>query len=237
MIPTPSDARPPGAEREWVELHHDILACTRCADAGHIPFALPMFQGLPGQRLMLVGQAPGERELGPRKPFAGRSGAELARWAVRAGFRDDDHFRSLTYITSVTKCFPGKARTGGGDRRPSGAEVLACRTWLEGQLALQRPRLLLLVGGLAHGAFAVTAGTPLEALIGSVFDASGRDHGSSILGGEGVPPDVSLPFHLPLPHPSGASRWLNLPAHRDQLARALAVLERLWPQLVRDGYL
>ena len=237
MIPTPSDPRPPGANREWVDLHEDILACTRCADAGHIPVAVPMFQGLPGQVLMLVGQAPGERELGPRKPFAGRSGAELTRWAVRAGFRDDNHFRSLTYITSVTKCFPGKARTGGGDRRPSGAEVLACRGWLEGQLALQRPRLLLLVGGLAHDAFEVTSKKPMEALVGSVYDAAGRDHSASILGGSGMPAVAPLPLHLPLPHPSGASRWLNLPAHREQLGGALRVLELLWPQLVKDGYL
>jgi len=237
MIPTPSDPRPLGANREWIELHDDMLACTRCADSGYIPFALPMFQGVPGQRLMLVGQAPGERELVPRKPFAGRSGAELARWAVRAGFRDDDHFRRLTYITSVTKCFPGKARTGGGDRRPSGAEVVACRPWLEGQLALQRPRLLLLVGGLAHDAFEVTAGTPLEALVGCVFDATGSDHSGALLGGAGVPGGVELPFHLPLPHPSGASRWLNLPAHRDQLERALRVLEILWPALLEQSYL
>jgi uracil-DNA glycosylase len=196
-----------------------------------------MFQGSPGQRLMLVGQAPGERELGPRKPFAGRSGAELGRWAARAGFRDDDHFRRLTYITSVTKCFPGKARSGGGDRRPSSVEVAQCGPWLAAQLELVRPRLLILVGGLAHDAFAVTAKRPLEALVGSVVDASGRDYGDALRQGSGVAPGARLPFHLPLPHPSGASRWLNAAAHREQLDAALAALRRLWPLLVEDAYL
>ena len=214
-----------------------MLACTLCVESGHIPFALPMFQGAPGQRLMLVGQAPGERELGPRKPFAGRSGAELARWAGRAGFRDDDHFRSLTYITSVTKCFPGKASSGGGDRRPSGVEVAQCRPWLQAQLELVRPAALILVGGLAHDAFAVTAKRPLESLVGMAIDVAGTDHGPALLRGAGVPPGAPRPFHVPLPHPSGASRWLNLPAHREQLERALAVLGALWPALVGQPYL
>src|SRR5258708_29186816 len=152
MVPTPprpSTPDPPGSSRLWRELHREILACTRCADSGHIPVATPMFQGRPGQRLMLVGQAPGIVEMGPRKPFAGRSGGELARWMQRAGFADDDHFRSLTYVTSVTKCFPGRSRSGSGDRRPGAVEVAQCRPWLEAQLSLQRPRLIILVGTLA----------------------------------------------------------------------------------------
>jgi uracil-DNA glycosylase len=206
-------------------------------ESGHIPFALPMFQGAPGQRLMLVGQAPGERELGPRKPFAGRSGAELARWMTRAGFDGDDHFRSLTYITSITKCFPGKARTGGGDRRPSGVEVSQCRPWLDRQAALVRPRLLLLVGGLAHAGFPQTRGKGLEQLIGRAFDASGADLTGALAGGQGLPGHAPEPWVLPLPHPSGASRWLNQPEHRELLEDALRRLSILWPMLVAGGHL
>ncbi|HEV1998138.1 MAG TPA: uracil-DNA glycosylase family protein [Candidatus Dormibacteraeota bacterium] len=191
-----------------------------------------MFQGAPGQRLMLVGQAPGVHELGPRKPFAARSGAELARWMVRAGFTGDDQFRRLAYITSVTKCFPGKARTGAGDRRPSRTEVGQCRSWLDSQLDLARPRLLILVGGLAHEAFPATAGKTLDQLIGSAFDADGINHSDRLLEERAVRDDVPRPWYLPLPHPSGASRWLNLPAHREALERGLAVLGRLWPALV-----
>jgi uracil-DNA glycosylase family 4 len=195
-----------------------------------------MFQGAPGQRLMLIGQAPGVHELGPRKPFAARSGAELARWMLRAGFAGDEQFRSLTYITSVTKCFPGKASSGAGDRRPSRVEVAQCRPWLDAQLDLVQPRLLLLVGGLAHEAFAPTRGRPLEQLIGSVYDARGIDHADAVLAA-GPPIGAPEPWCLPLPHPSGASRWLNLAAHRELLERALAVLGRLWPALAGRSYL
>ena len=200
-------------------------------ESGHIPFAQPMFQGGPGQRLMLVGQAPGIHELGPRKPFAARSGAELARWMARAGFEGDDHFRTLTYITSVTKCFPGKAITGSGDRRPSRTEVLQCRPWLEAQLEVVCPRLLILVGGLAHEAFPVTRGVPLDRLVGTALDADGVDKGDALLRGTVVPEAGDRRWYLPLPHPSGASRWLNAGAHRELLDRALSLLAALWPAL------
>ena len=231
MIPAPSDPSPPGASPQWAALHRTVLQCERCVESGHIPFAAPMFQGAPWQRLMLVGQAPGVHELGPRKPFAARSGAELARWMTRAGFAGDDEFRSLTYITSVTKCFPGKATSGAGDRRPSRTEVRQCRPWLDAQLDLLRPRLLILVGGLAHDAFTVTRGRPLDGLIGTALDANGVDHGESLLRTSTLPGDVSGPWHVPLPHPSGASRWLNQAAHRELLERALAILRLLWPAL------
>ena len=175
-----------------------------------------MFQGRPGQRLMLIGQAPGIVELGPRKPFAGRAGSELERWMQRAGFAGDDHFRGLTYITSVTKCFPGKAKSGGGDRRPSRVEVEQCRPWLIGQLELVRPRLILLVGTLAIEQFLQhLPGRSLDILVGRLFETNGGE-----------------PLLLPLPHPSGASRWLNDHGNRAQLERALALLQETWPTLV-----
>ncbi|MEA2646614.1 MAG: uracil-DNA glycosylase, partial [Chloroflexota bacterium] len=83
--PGPSDPAPPGASQAWRRLHRDILACTRCVESGHIPVATPMFQGRPGQRLMLIGQAPGVVEMDVRRPFAARAGKELERWMVRAG--------------------------------------------------------------------------------------------------------------------------------------------------------
>jgi uracil-DNA glycosylase len=168
---------------------------------------------------MLIGQAPGQVELGSRKPFAGRAGRELERWMQRAGFADDDHFRSLTYITSVTKCFPGKSPAGSGDRRPSGVEVAQCRPWLLGQMELQRPRLIILIGTLAIEQFTShLPGKSLDILVGRIFETEGGE-----------------PFLLPLPHPSGASRWLNDTGHRALLKQALALLGRTWPDLVEAG--
>lgn len=193
--------------------------------AGHIPVATPVFQGRPGQRLMLIGQAPGVTEMTARKPFAARAGRELERWMLRAGFESDDHFRSVTYITSVTKCFPGKARSGAGDRRPSRAEVDLCRPWLQAQLEMVRPRLVLLVGTLAIDEF--MPGRPLEELVGRLFDAGGEQ----IRARRAWPDQRPQPWLLPLPHPSGASRWLNDPTHRQLLEHALARLRKTWPGL------
>ncbi len=189
--------------------------------------ATPMFQGQPTQRLMLIGQAPGIVEVEVRKPFAARAGKELERWMARAGFTDDDHFRSLTYITSVTKCFPGKAVSGTGDRRPSGAEVEFCAPWLRGQLLLLRPRLILLVGTLAIDQ--VMPGRPLDLLVGRLFNPGGDEVQELPTRGAGA---AREPLLLPLPHPSGASRWLNDPSHRELLETALRRLGTTWPALV-----
>jgi uracil-DNA glycosylase len=157
-------------------------------------------------RVMLVGQAPGVRELERRAPFMGRSGSILMSWMARAGFASEAEFRRAVYLTAVTKCYPGKAAGGNGDRRPSPAEIALCRPFLERQLALVRPWLIIPVGRLAIERF--LGRRPLEQLVGRAFDS---DAGRVL---------------IPLPHPSGASRWMNDPAHRALLERALRVLKR-----------
>lgn len=130
-------------------------------------------------------------------------------WLIRAGFSSEEQARRQVYMSSITKCFPGKG-TGGGDRRPSRAEVDLCSSHLDRQLALIKPELLILVGGLAHERF--LPGRPLDALVGRLFDASGREV-------TGQP--RARPLLVPLPHPSGASRWLNAAENRALLDRAL----------------
>jgi uracil-DNA glycosylase len=184
-----------------LELHADIRACTRCVAAGYLDRAFPIVAGKASDRVMIVGQAPGAVELTTGLPFSGRAGAELRRWLARAGI-DEDH---LPYRTSMTKCFPGKAASGGGDRRPSPAEIALCAPWLEREIALVRPRILLLVGQLAIERF--IGKVPLGDVVGTL-----RREGDRVL--------------IPLPHPSGASRWLNQPANRALLDRALRILRR-----------
>jgi uracil-DNA glycosylase family 4 len=184
-----------------LELHADIRACTRCVAAGYLDQAFPIVAGKKSDRVMIVGQAPGAVELTTGLPFSGRAGAELRRWLARAGI-DEDH---LPYRTSMTKCFPGKAASGAGDRRPSPAEIALCAPWLEQEIALVRPKILLLVGQLAIERF--IGKVPLGVVVGTL-----RRDGSRVL--------------IPLPHPSGASRWLNQPANRALLDRALRILRR-----------
>ena len=203
------------AELTLARLHRQILACTRCVEAGYLAQAAPVLSGYADNRMMLIGQAPGAVEAVRRLPFQGRSGKVLMGWLMRAGLTSEAQARRQIYMTSITKCFPGKG-TGGGDRRPSRAEVDLCRSHLDRQLALIKPELLILVGGLAHERF--LPGRPLDALVGRVFDQSGRELSSR------APAPVRL---VPLPHPSGASRWLNAVENRALLDRALRRLRQI----------
>ena len=198
-------------------------ACTRCADAGWIAAARPVFSGRPGQRILLVGQAPGPVEAGGGRPFAGRAGRELMRWLSRAGFRDEADVRDRVWITSVTTCFPGRRPSGGGDRRPGPAEVRACAPWLDGVLTLLRPRLVIAVGTLALARLLPGAGT-LEEAVGRRL----------ALPAPALPPGAE-PLEAAaavLPHPSGQSRWLNDPGHRARLEDALALVGEMVASLV-----
>ena len=190
-------------------LHRQIRGCIRCVAAGYLPQATPVLSGYADNRIMLIGQAPGAVEAVRRLPFQGRSGPVLMGWLMRAGFTSETQARCRIYMTSITKCFPGKG-TGGGDRRPSRPEVDLCRPHLDRQLALLKPDVLILVGGLAHERY--LPGRPLDALVGRIFDLSGRE----VARGTGA-----RPLLVPLPHPSGASRWLNAAENRALLDRAL----------------
>src|SRR5439155_26412353 len=102
----------------------------------------PVVAGSIRDSIAIVGQDPGAVELRRGQPLSGRSGGELRRWLAAAGI-DEDH---LPYRTAITKCFPGKSPTGSGDRRPSPAEIALCRPWLDEELVLLRPRVILLLG-------------------------------------------------------------------------------------------
>ena len=203
-------------------LHCDILGCTRCVAAGYLAAAAPVLSGYADNRMMLIGQAPGAVEAVRRLPFQGRSRKVLMAWMERAGFASEEQVRRRVYMTSITKCFPGKG-TGGGDRRPSRAEVDLCRSHLDRQLALIRPDLLIVVGGLAHERF--LPGRPLGYLVGRVFDLAGQEVSTRT---------QARPVLVPLPHPSGASRWLNAPENRVLLDRALRRLRPIVRTLL-DG--
>ncbi|MFI5284478.1 MAG: uracil-DNA glycosylase family protein [Candidatus Dormibacterales bacterium] len=179
--------------------------CRQCADAGIIQEANPTFMGDWGAPFFLVGQAPGPVERVSRRPFSGRAGKELDRWMVRAGFDDADEFRRMTYVTSLMRCFPGRNRAGTGDLKPPAAAIANCAPWLAAELGLLKPRVLVLVGQMAIARFIGVA---------RLEDAVGRRFGAD-------------PVMVPLPHPSGQSRWLNDARNRRRLSTALAILGEL----------
>lgn len=196
-----------GRERAVTRLQAEIRGCTKCVAAGYLKEARPIVAGKAADRVMIIGQAPGDVEVREGRPFAGRSGDTLGRWLAEAGLTLEDVYRS-----AVTKCFPGEAAHGVGDRRPSPAEIALCAPWLEREIATLRPAIILLVGTLAIERY--WGRVPLDEAVGR----SRRD--------EGV-------VYIPLPHPSGTSRWLNDPEHRERLRRALAILRREVRSLTR----
>ena len=159
---------------------------------------------------MLVGQAPGQTEIGGGRPFAGRAGRTLFSWLAAAGI-DEATAREWLYIAAITRCYPGPHPSGRGDRVPAPRERERCSDWLDDELRIIRPSLIIPVGRLAIDRF--LGAQPLAALVG-------REHE--------VVHEAGRSVAIPLPHPSGASSWIHAPGNRALLDRALALLaERL----------
>jgi len=186
-----------------------MATCTRCVAAGYLEEANPVFHGYASQRVMIVGQAPGSRAHVTGIPWSGRSGEILRGWLEGAGF-PAEKWRETWYLTSLTKCFPGKATQGKGDRAPSRAEIALCNDHLEMEMALVRPEIIVTLGKMAASRIIPGANRrALADLVGTVADVE-LAHGMTIV--------------IPLPHPSGVSRWLNDPANRARVDDGLALL-------------
>ncbi len=217
---------------ELQQLQTTMRGCRICLEAGYDIVPGAVFQGNSGARAMIIGQAPGVTEVEAKRPFNASSGRRLFQWLGEAGWEEDD-FRSRHYMTSVTKCYPGKHSNGKGDRVPTKAEQAFCRPYLEREIALVNPRLIIPVGGLAIKLFYPTSAR--------LKDIIGR--------GAYFPPEIMaenpVNFKLkqakklaafddemsqdgrwivPLPHPSGASLWPNKPENQALIQEAIEFL-------------
>jgi uracil-DNA glycosylase len=208
--------------RSLASLERDLARCRACVEAGYplesLPVRAPGPAGAVGarvsgraspaqpaalpaiaQRAYLFGQAPGVVEGEERLPWRGRAGRTLRRWLEL----EEDEFYAAFYCASVTRCYPGRAASGRGDRTPTPREQELCSFWRDRELELLRPRLIVTVGGLALRRL---LGLPsLTPCVGERYELQGTPV-------------------VPLPHPSGASGWLNDPANRGRLARATALV-------------
>jgi uracil-DNA glycosylase len=202
--PTPAPRRAP----RGTELRALQDAMPRCDGS-----AAPVLSGDGSERAMLIGQAPGWREIETGLPFAWDAGKRLCGWLAVAGIGVAD-FRERWYVTSVGKCYPGRAPGASVDRPPTRAEIARWSPFLHEEVRLATPELVLLVGGLAHR-FAFGADVRLDGLVGRElsWDAA---RGASV---------------LCLPHPSGASTWLNDPARVELWRRGIALLRDRWRAL------
>ena len=188
------------------ELEGHLARLAQCRRCGHPEPVVPILSRATRPRAMLVGQAPGKVEISSRKPFAGRAGKTLFRWLGEAGLSEDEA-RERIYIAAMTRCFPGAHPSGRGDRVPTRSELELCGSWLDDELKMIRPSLIIPVGKLAIGRFLGEA--PLA-------DVVGREHEVEHVGGRST--------LIPLPHPSGASGWLNDPANRARVGDAAALI-------------
>ena len=191
--------------------HRDALAnCSRCPE-----MIGPVVSGSPVlSPILLIGQAPGDKEGGFGKPFAWTAGKTLFKWFERIGL-DEETFRQRVYMAAVCRCFPGK-NPKGGDRVPSPVEIDNCAGWLQAEIDLLKPDLILPVGKLA-----ISQLMPVKKL----NDVIGKLH--------------PVTFHgyrteaIPLPHPSGASTWHRTETGLALLESALTILQqhRAWQKI------
>ena len=179
-----------------------LKACTLCPD-----MQPPPVTGQPVMsKILLVGQAPGNKEPKLQKPFAWTAGKTLFRWFEQSCGLSEEQFRSRVYMAAVCRCFPGK-KPSGGDRVPSRDEITQCSQWLQAEMALLQPQLVIPVGKLAIEQFIDYSS--LADHIGRSFFCRYAEHEFDA---------------IPLPHPSGASPWPRIEPGKTLLAQALALI-------------
>ena len=184
---------------ELAVLHDEIRACRKCLTDGFPISPPPLVWGEAPAPFLLIGQAPGISDWRGDRMYLGPAAKKLIGWLKEAGFRDEDIGTTL-YMTALTKCFPGRLLGKSTDRAPSPKERANCRPWLDVQLALVRPLVIILFGKLAIDTFLPRM--PLEQAVGNVFEQGGITY-------------------IPLPHSSGASTWLNDAGHRELRTQAI----------------
>ena len=180
----------------------ELLSCNRCER-----MSKPVVSGgAIASKVILVGQAPGDKEPLLNRPFAWTAGKTLFGWFERACGISEREFRSRVYMAAVCRCFPGK-NPGGGDRVPSEEEIANCAGWLRQEVAILRPKLIIPVGKLAIAQF--IALDRLDEVIGTQRAINFAGHRLDV---------------IPLPHPSGASPWHRMEPGKTLLKRALKLI-------------
>lgn len=172
--------------RRLTQLRQEIRDCRRC-DLLSDQRVLP--SGGVESTVMVIGQAPGKRELVTSKPFSGPAGARLFEWLARIGIGEED-FRHIAYITAIAKCYPGHQPGRKTDKPPTSLQAKNCFPFLEREIKILRPKLLIPIGRLALKE--VLGSYKLVDVVGRKFKKEIFGHGCTI---------------VPLPHPSGANPW------------------------------
>ncbi|MEE9600051.1 MAG: uracil-DNA glycosylase family protein [Anaerolineales bacterium] len=185
------------------ELQADMKECCLCLMEGFEIYPPAVFSGQKPADFMTIGQAPGITEQQAQRPFNAGSGTRLFGWLARAGI-EEDWFRSTQYMSSVTKCYPGRQPSGSGDRVPTRREQELCRPFLDNEIELVNPQVIIPIGRLAINLF-YPKKLKLSEIIGTQKEIAGR-------------------WIIPLPHSSGASRWHQVEENRQLISDAITLL-------------
>lgn len=192
-------------------IHEQLRNCRKCANVcGRVVHGPAL-----DTRLMIVGQAPGIHEETRGRPFAHTAGKTLFKWLYLATGADESEIREMVYFSAVARCFPGKSTTGSGDRPPSLDEIENCRVHLISEIQALKPKLILAVGRTAMNEILKSEGftktSKLEDFVGRKFKTN--YHGAVVT-------------VIPLPHPSGVSRWPQTEPGKTKLAEALKLMRK-----------
>jgi uracil-DNA glycosylase family 4 len=216
--------------QELAVLEEEIAACRLCAEQGYFAVTRPIERGQAQKRIWLIGQAPGLHEGTRMLAFSGPAGRTLMSWFARCGVPEEQVRRDF-YLSAITKCYPGRVAASSGDRNPTPAERINCRPFLLRELAILQPQLVILVGSTALKEVYGNA-LKLESLIGvprTMPLTELYQRLTARLPKTAIIPlfssDLTAEIHH-LPHPSGASRWLNLPENKLLLNNALEKLNQ-----------
>ena len=195
------------ASRKRIELKRHVAELLRCRRCPRMK-STPVSGGAVLSDVMLIGQAPGPRDPVLQRPFAHTAGKTLFRWFEEFCGMNEAAIRSTVYFAAVCRCFPGKS-SGGTDRVPARDEIRNCSSWMNDEIEILRPRLIIPVGRLAIMQFIDCA--KLEKVIGRKFRVEHAGHRCDV---------------IPLPHPSGASPWHKISPGRELLQKALLKVAR-----------
>jgi len=188
--------------QQLVQLHRKLKTCHDCKDM----FGPPVIGQPNDSPVMLIGQAPGNKEIEVHRPFAWTAGKTLFKWFAQIGM-EEESFRQKIYMSAVCRCFPGK-NPKGGDRVPSKTEIETCQQWINREMALLQPELIIPVGKLAIGRFVK---------INKLTDIIGKRHSLEI--------NQQQTDIIALPHPSGASTWHHTEPGKTLLLEALKMIQ------------
>ena len=189
-------------KKEWESHLETLRGCRRCPRV----FAPPVVGAVTDASILLIGQAPGPKEREVGYPFAWTAGTTLFRWFASIGV-NEARFREKVYMGAVIRCFPGKLPDKQGDRKPSRLEMENCSIHHRTEMRLLRPSLVILVGKMAIET--LIPHRRLDEVVGLAFAMEEEGHPYTA---------------IPLPHPSGLSRWIQKPEGKALVAQALELI-------------